>query len=73
MRTAVQVIAACTLVTAAGLVAFNPSYVSIYSSALGQLVLAVIAGIWGVSLWWIARMSEFAVPERFLTRTGASS
>ena len=28
MRTAVQVIAACTLVTAAGLVAFNPSYVS---------------------------------------------
>jgi tight adherence protein B len=74
MRTAVQVIAACTLVTAAGLVAFNPSYVSIYSSALGQLVLAVIAGIWGVSLWWIARMSEFAVPERFLTiRAGASS
>ncbi len=73
MRTAVRVIAACTLVTAAGLVAFNPSYVSVYSSALGQAVLAGIVGIWGVSLWWIARMSEFAVPERFLTRMGASS
>jgi hypothetical protein len=73
MRTAVRVIAACTLITAAGLVAFNPSYVSIYSSGLGQGVLALIAGIWGGALWWIARMSEFDVPERFLTRTGASS
>ena len=73
MRTAVRVIAACTLATAAGLVAFNPSYVSVYSSGLGQAVLALIAGIWGVALWWIARMSEFDVPERFLTRTGASS
>lgn len=73
MRTAVRVIAACTLATAAGLVAFNPSYVSIYSSGLGQAVLALIAGIWGGALWWIARMSEFDVPERFLTRTGAST
>jgi hypothetical protein len=21
---------------------------------------------WGLALWWLARMSEFVVPERFL-------
>jgi len=66
MRTAVKVIAACTIATAGGLVAFNPSYVSSYSTGLGQMVLAFIAALWGVALWWLARMSQFVAPERFL-------
>jgi Flp pilus assembly protein TadB len=65
MRTAVRVIAACTLVTAAGLVVLNPTYVSVYATGLGQAVLAMIAVIWGVALWWLARMSQFASPDRF--------
>lgn len=67
MRTAVQVIAACTLVTAAGLVGLNSSYVSAYATGLGQTVLALIAGVWGVALWWLGRMSQFVAPERFLS------
>lgn len=67
LRTAVRVIAACTLGTAAGLVVLNPSYVSVYSSSLGQAALALIAAAWGTALWWLARMSEFDAPERFLT------
>jgi hypothetical protein len=67
LRTAVRMIAACTLGTAASLVVLNPSYVSVYSSSLGQAALALIAAAWGTALWWLARMSEFAAPERFLT------
>jgi hypothetical protein len=66
MRTAVRVIAGCTLATAAGLVALNPMYVSVYRSGTGQAVLALIAGIWGTALWWLGRMSDFVAPERFL-------
>ena len=73
MRTAVRVIAGCTLATAAGLVAFNPSYVSVYRSGAGQAVLAMIAGIWGTALWWLARMSDFVAPARFLTRREAAT
>jgi tight adherence protein B len=66
MRTAVQVITGCTLVTAIGLVVLNPSYVTVYASAVGQATLAVISICWGVALWWLARMSRFRTPERFL-------
>ena len=68
MRTAVRVIAGCTLVTAAGLVALNPSYVSVYRSGTGQAVLALIAGIWATALWWLARMGDFVAPGRFLAK-----
>lgn len=66
MRTAVRVIAVCTVVTAGGLVLLNRSYLDVYTGPLGQAVLALIAAGWGVSLWWLARMGEFATPERFL-------
>ncbi|MEZ5265220.1 MAG: hypothetical protein R2755_26370 [Acidimicrobiales bacterium] len=66
MRTAVRVIAGCTVATAAGLVLLNPRYVAVYGDALGQLTLAVIATSWGAALWWLAHMSRFQAPERFL-------
>lgn len=67
MRTAVRVITGCTVVTAVGLVALNPDYVDVYSTALGQVTLSLIAICWGMALWWLAKMSEFRMPERFLT------
>lgn len=66
MRTAVRVITGCTVVTAAGLVVLNPGYVDVYSTGLGQVALSLIAICWGLALWWLARMSEFRAPERFL-------
>ena len=46
--------------------ALNPGYVDVYSTALGQVTLSLIAICWGMALWWLARMSQFQSPERFL-------
>lgn len=66
MRTAVRVISGVTVATAIGLVGLNRSYVGVYSTTVGQIVLAGIAGVWAVALWWLASMSQFKQPERFL-------
>ena len=73
MRTAVRVITGCTIVTASGLVILNPGYVHVYSSALGQITLSLIAICWGMALWWLARMSEFRAPERFLVGNASAT
>lgn len=72
MRTAVQVISAVTVVTAVGLVALNRTYVEVYSTALGQIVLGLIAMAWGTALWWLSSMSRFQQPERFLIAVSES-
>lgn len=66
LRTAVRVIAIVTGLTALGLVLLNRPYLDVYGSAVGQLVLALVAGIWAGALWWLSRMSKFLAPERFL-------
>jgi len=66
MRTAVRVITGVTIATAVGLVALNPTYVEVYGTLTGQVVLACIAAAWGAALWWLASMSGFRQPERFL-------
>lgn len=66
LRTAVRVISACTLLMAVGLVVLNPSYLEVYNSALGQVVLAVVIGLWATGLWWLTQMGRFIAPERFL-------
>ena len=66
MRTAVRVITGVTVATAVGLVALNRTYVEVYGTATGQVVLAGIAAAWGAALWWLASMSGFRQPERFL-------
>jgi len=66
LRTAVRVIAGCTAATALGLVLLNRPYLKVYETAVGQLVLSGVAGLWAASLWWLTRMSNFIAPERFL-------
>ena len=66
LRTAVRVIAGCTVATAVALVLLNRSYLDVYASPLGQVVLAGVVSAWGLALWWLAKMSDFVAPERFL-------
>jgi tight adherence protein B len=66
LRTAVRVIAAVTAVTAFGLIVLNRSYLDVYGTTPGQLVLAAVAAMWAAALWWLSRMSRFVEPQRFL-------
>lgn len=66
LRTSVRVISACTIAMAVGLVLLNPTYVEVYASTSGQVVLGGVTVLWGGALWWLARMGEFTAPERFL-------
>lgn len=72
MRTAVRVIGTVTVAMAAGLVLLNPQYVAIYRSAEGQAVLAGVLACWGIALWWLASMSHFKEPDRFLVGAGVN-
>jgi tight adherence protein B len=66
LRTAVRVISACTLLMAVGLIVLNPSYLAVYDSVIGQVVLAAVLSLWAVGLWWLTKMGRFVAPERFL-------
>jgi Flp pilus assembly protein TadB len=65
-RRGVQVIVVVTVGVAGLLILFNREYVDPYGSAIGQLVLAGIAALFGFAFWWLRRLSEFQEPARFL-------
>lgn len=66
-RTSVRLIVGVTLAFAAGLVVLNRGYLAAFDSAVGQLVLAVVGGLFTVAFWWLRRMAQYQVPARFLT------
>lgn len=69
-RTAVRVMVGATVVMALGLGILNRGYLAPYDSALGQLVLLVVAGCFAGAFWWLARMARASAPERILAGVG---
>jgi Flp pilus assembly protein TadB len=67
-RRSVQVVVAITLLVAAALILFNPTYVSPYTSFIGQFVLFIVITLYAVGLVWLRRLAKIEVPERFLIR-----
>ncbi|WUJ69325.1 type II secretion system F family protein [Kribbella soli] len=65
-RRSVQVVVAITLIMAAGLVLFNPTYMAPYRSFIGQAVLTIVIGLYALGLLWLRRLAKIEVPERFL-------
>lgn len=47
------------------------SFLDAYDTATGQLVLAVVAGLYGVGLVWLTRLTRFEKAARFLSVTEA--
>jgi len=45
---------------------FSRRYLAPYETALGQVVLAVVAMYWAGGFWWMHRMGRVAPTERFL-------
>ncbi|UPK72942.1 type II secretion system F family protein [Nocardioidaceae bacterium SCSIO 66511] len=51
------------------LILFNPSYVEPYDTPQGQLVLAVVLGLYALSIMWLRRLAGVRQPERFLVQS----
>lgn len=66
-RATVQIVTGLTAALTAGLLAFSRGYLDPFGDPLGQVVLAFVAGLFGTSLCWLARMARYQAPERFLT------
>lgn len=70
VRTATKVIVGVVVAAVVFLAIANRSYLTVYDSVGGQIMLAVICGIFSVGGWLLTRMAEIDLPERFTARTG---
>ena len=70
-RTSVRVIVSVVLGLGGGLVLLDRSYMAPYDSALGQVVLLAVAGLFAVAFAWMNKISAGKKPPRFLTRLDA--
>jgi tight adherence protein B len=68
VRTAAKVIVGVVVATIVLLALLNRDYLGAYDSGAGQLVLAVVGGIFTCGGWLLTRMAEIEVPERFTAR-----
>ena len=65
-RRSVQIIVGVTILFVIGLPLLNRTYVEPYSTPAGQIVLAVVLGIFAVGFMWMRRLSRLEMPQRFL-------
>ncbi len=67
VQTSVRVITATTLGMAAGLALFGGGFLAPYATPVGQLVLAVVGGLFALGLRWLSALSRPVTPRRILT------
>ena len=67
-RSSVRIIVAFVLAVAGVLVGMDGSYMAPYDSPTGQVVLAVVGGVFGVAFLWLYKIAAPKQPTRFLTR-----
>ncbi|MFB7332654.1 type II secretion system F family protein [Streptomyces adustus] len=67
-RRSVQIVVAVSVAFVLGLAIFNRDFVEPYGTAVGQLVLAVVCGLFALGFWWLRKLSTIETPERFLVR-----
>ena len=76
IATTTRIVTSCTLLFGGGLVLFKRDFLAPYGTAEGQVVLAIVGGIFALGFWWLTHMSGISSPERFLTglnRSGAEA
>jgi Flp pilus assembly protein TadB len=65
-RTSVKVIVGATGGLALALAVLNRGYLAPFDTALGQLLLLGVGGLFATSFIWMSKMTKPTVPERFL-------
>ncbi|MGH9030542.1 MAG: type II secretion system F family protein [Acidimicrobiia bacterium] len=68
VRTAAKIIVGVVIATVVLLAGLNREYLEPYGSALGQVVLLVVAAIFATGGWLLVRMAGIELPERFSAR-----
>ncbi len=69
-RTSVRIISVVTIVFALALVVLNRGYLNPFDSVTGQVVLLGVFACFAAALVWLASMSRFVAPERFMAGAG---
>jgi Flp pilus assembly protein TadB len=72
-RRSAQIVVGVSVGLALGLGVFNHSYVRVYDSAIGQVVLVVIVALYAAGFIWIRRLAMLNAPERLLGGPSAQS
>lgn len=72
-RRSVQVVVGVIVTVAGLLVLFNREYVAPYGTVEGQLVLAVVLAVFGLSVVWLRHLSGVEESERFLLMHNGSA
>lgn len=68
VRTATKVIVGVVVAAVLFLTVANGEYLSVYDSPGGQVMLAVIGGVFALGGWLLTRMAAVDLPERFTAR-----
>jgi Flp pilus assembly protein TadB len=69
-RTSVRVIIVITVLMASGMIAFNREFLAPYDTAGGQVILAVVGGMFAAGFAWLAKVSRIEDPPRVLADPG---
>lgn len=69
-RTSVRIIIGVSVVIVVGMAVFNGAFFAPLGSALGQLVLALVGGLWAAAMWWLLRLSNPPRQVRLLKPRG---
>lgn len=72
VRTASRLIAGFGVGMIAIVIAMRPTFLAAYDSMAGQMMLAVILGLFGLSMYWLARMSRWQAPPRLIDLEASS-
>ena len=70
VRTATKVIVGVVIAAVLFLAIANRDYLTVYDSAGGQVMLAIVGGIFAIGGWLLTRMADIELPERFTARAG---
>ena len=73
IRRGTQIIVVVTIVFAVLLVIFGGDYIKPYSTVSGQVILALVVGIFAVAFAWLRRLADQHPVARFLRRPDGSS
>ena len=72
-RRSVQIVVIISVGMAFMLALIDRPFLAPYSSPFGQVVLALIAGLYGLGIWWLRKLASFESPQRLLGASGGAA